>query len=159
MKKKIILIVILFFVVSFFVINGTLALYRKAINPNGTIAFAKWDVSLNQNDENNHISVVPGDETSTASYTINITSLSEVDIIYTIVLNDVPQGVSVALDGGEFTAPTNNKIIFNEIGTIRYSDNNKTKSHILTFKAAQGTTYVANSEIDVNVIARQRLDN
>ena len=89
----------------------------------------------------------------------NITSLSEVDIIYTIVLNDVPQGVSVALDGGEFTAPTNNKIIFNEIGTIRYSDNNKTKSHILTFKAAQGTTYVANSEIDINVIARQRLAN
>lgn len=159
MKKKMILIVILFFVVSFFVINGTLAIYRNTTNPNGNLILAKWDVSLNQSGIDDHISIIPGDATSTASYTVKITSVSEVDIIYTIKVEDLASGISVSLDGGNFVIPTDNKVIFNEIGTINYSDASKTKTHTLTFKADQNAQFSTDSEINVNVIARQRLAN
>ena len=65
------------------------------------------------------------------AYTVNITSTSEVDIIYSIIVDNVPSGVTVSLDNGNFTLPTNNKVIFANVSTINYSDVNKTKSDII----------------------------
>ena len=159
MKRKILIIVILVIVVSFFIIPGSLAIYRNIVNSNDNIASAQWNVVLNQSSVNNYISVVAGDSTSSASYTINITSTSEVDITYSIIVNDIPSGVTVALDNGSFETPTNGTVIFSNVSTINYSDINKTKSHSLTFKAASGATYVTDEEIDIDVVARQLLAN
>ena len=159
MKRKILIIAILALVLCFFVIPGSLAIYRNIANKNNNVASAQWNVVLNQSNVNNYISVVAGDNTSSASYTVNITSTSEVDITYSIVVDNVPTGVTVSLDNGSFQTPSNNTVIFSNVSTINYSDVNKTKSHSLTFKAAAGTTYVTDNEIDIDVVARQLLAN
>lgn len=157
MRKKILITTIIVLVLSFFVIPGSYAIYRNILNSNGDIASAQWNVTLNQVGVNNYISVLAGDATSSASYTVNVRSISEVDIAYTIVVSNIPSGTSVALDNGSYQQPTNNQVIFNNAGTILYSDVNKTKTHTLTFQAASGATYVSNQEVNVDVIARQTL--
>ena len=157
MRKKILITTIIVLVLSFFIIPGSYAIYRNILNSNGNIAAAQWNVTLNQDGVNNYISVLAGDATSSASYTVNVRSISEVDIVYSIVVSNIPSGTTVALDNGSDQQPTNNQIIFNNAGTILYSDVNKTKTHTLTFKAASGATYVSNQEVNVDVIARQTL--
>ena len=159
MRKKILTIIILVLVLSFFVIKGSYALYRNIVNPSADIAAATWSVTLNQTGENNNLSVVAGDENSTASYTVNITSISQVDIIYSIVVEDIPEGIIVKLDDGEYQTPTNGQVIYTDVSTINYSDTNKTKSHILTFKANSNAAAALQEEININVIARQVLAN
>ena len=157
MRKKILTIVILVLISSLFVIQSSFALYRRIFNPNGNIAAATWSVTLNQSNEENNLSIVAGDETSTASYTVNITSNSEVDIIYSIVVEDIPSGVHVKLDDGEYQTPSNNEVIFVDVSTINYTDQNKTKSHTLTFKADSNAEDTLNEEININVMTRQVL--
>lgn len=158
MKKKILMIVILVLVLAFLVVPGSLAIYRTISNPNGDVALATWNIELDQSEVNNHISITAGDATSVAHYTLNIVSNAQVDIIYSIVLNNLPTGTSVELDNsGTFIQESSGTVIFNEIGTINYSDLNKNRTHTLAFKAASGATYVTDQAVDVNVIARQTL--
>ena len=159
MKKKMLIIVILVSVLSFFVIRASYALYRNVVNPNGNIATATWNVTLNQDDEEKNLSIVAGDENSTASYNVNVTSTSEVDIIYSIVVDNIPDGVEVKLDDGEYQTPSDNQIVFSDVSTINYTSENKTKTHVLTFKAESNTEEVLDEEIDITVVARQTLTN
>lgn len=160
MKKKMLIIVILVSVLSFFVIRASYALYRNVVNPNGSIATATWNVTLNQDNEEKNLSIVAGDENSTASYNVNITSTSEVDIIYSIVVDNIPAGVEVKLDDGEYQTPSSdNQIVFSDVSTINYASENKTKTHVLTFKAESNTEEVLDEEIDITVVARQTLTN
>lgn len=159
-KKKMLIVVVLVLVLSFFVIPGSLAIYRGILNNNGDVALATWNISLNQSGEDNYLSIIPGDATSTASYTLNITSNAQVDIIYSIVIEDLPTGTSIDLDNsGTFTSEQNGTVIFNGVGTINYSDQSKNRTHTLTFKSAAGSTYVTDQEVNINVVARQKLAN
>lgn len=157
MKKIMPIPVIISILVIFFIIPMSYAIYRSYSTVGGNIATASWNVSLNQNNVNNNLTIIPGENGTTASYTINITSNSEVDVIYSIVIENLPSGVSISLDDGSFVAANNNKVVFTDVGTILYSDANKNKSHVITIKANSNTQYVNNQEIDVNVIARQAL--
>ena len=159
MKKKVLIIVILVLVLSFFVIKATFAMHRNMVNPNGDIAAATWNVTLNQNGVNNNLLVVAGDENSVASYTVSITSTSQVDVVYSIVVEDIPSGVTVKLDNGEYQTPTNGQVIYTDVSEINYSSVNKTKSHTLTFKANSNAENALQEEINVNVVARQVLAN
>lgn len=157
MKKIMPIPIIISILVIFFIIPMSYAIYRSYSTVGGNIATASWNVSLNQNNVNNNLTIIPGENGTTASYTINITSNSEVDVIYSIVIENLPSGVSISLDDGSFVAANNNKVVFTDVGTILYSDANKNKSHVITIKANSNTKYVNNQEIDVNVIARQAL--
>ena len=157
MKKIMPIPIIISILVILFIIPMSYAIYRSYSTGGVTIATASWNVSLNQNNVNNNLTIIPGENGTTASYTINITSNSEVDVIYSIVIENLPSGVSISLDDGSFVAANNNKVVFTDVGTILYSDANKNKSHVITIKANSNTQYVNNQEIDVNVIARQAL--
>ena len=157
MKKIMPIPIIISILVILFIIPMSYAIYRSYSTGGGNIATASWNVSLNQNNVNNNLTIIPGENGTTASYTINITSNSEVDVIYSIVIENLPSGVSISLDDGSFVAANNNKVVFTDVGTILYSDANKNKSHVITIKANSNTQYVNNQEIDVNVIARQAL--
>ena len=157
MKKIMPIPIIISVLVILFIIPMSYAIYRSYSTVGGNIATASWNVSLNQNNVNNNLTIIPGEAGTTASYTINITSNSEVDVIYSIVIENLPSGVSISLDDGSFVAANNNKVVFTDVGTILYSDANKNKSHVITIKANSNTQYVNNQEIDVNVIARQAL--
>ena len=157
MKKIMPIPIIISILVILFIIPMSYAIYRSYSTGGGNIATASWNVSLNQNNVNNNLTIIPGENGTTASYTINITSNSEVDVIYSIVIENLPSGVSISLDDGSFVTANNNKVVFTDVGTILYSDANKIKSHVITIKANSNTQYVNNQEIDVNVIARQAL--
>lgn len=151
-NKKIIMIVAFLLIV----IPFSYALLRSINNANGNLVAATWNVTVNESG-NNYMSIAASPMDIEASYTIDVTSQSQVDMIYSIVIDGLPSGVSVSIDNGEFVQETNNKVTFSNVGTIAYSDTNKTKSHTLTFKATSSSNVVNEKEVDINVIARQAL--
>ncbi len=150
---------IIFGILSLFFVPMSFALVRMKNEIQGDMAFASWNVTLNQNGINNYLSIIGNPNGTTASYNVNITGNAEVDIVYSITIKDLPTGVSVSLDGGEFIQEANHKVIINDVGTILYSDTNKTRTHTLTFKANENAEYDNNHEVNINVIARQMLGN
>ena len=150
-NKKILIIIVLFLLVR---INLSFSILRVAKNSVGNLNTAQWQISLSQNSVDNYLSVVSGDNSSVSSYALDITNSSEVNAVYSVVLNGLPSGVSASIDGVSFLPETNNKIIFSDIGTI---NSGNTETLTLSFKALTGSTIINDKEIDINVIARQTL--
>ena len=153
-KKNIVFAII---VVLFFMIPTTYAIFKDKLSGNGSLTLATWNVELNQSNINDHLSIISSPNETVASYTVNINSISEVSIIYSIVVDNLPSGVSVSLDGVNYESGYNHKVIFSNIGTIPYDDATKTRQHTLYFKAASNATYVTDSEVNVNVEAKQQV--
>lgn len=158
-KGKIIGIIVLTGVISFFVIPISYALYKKSSSISGTIYLSNWNVSLNQNDVGNHLAIIPEPDNINDSYTLNITSNSEVDVMYSIIIDGLPTGVSVKADNGNFIQESNHRVVINDAGTIYYNDVNRTKTCVLTFKASSTTQYVDNQEVNISVIFSQSAAN
>ena len=150
-KKTIMIIAFLLIVIPF-----SYALLRSINNANGNLVTATWNVSLNKSGDY-YMTIEPDPVGTQASYTIDVTSQSQVDMIYSIVIDGLPSGVCVSLDDGEFIQETNSKVTFSNVGTIAYTDTNKTRSHTMTFKVSNTSSYVDEKEVDINVIARQAL--
>ena len=155
--KKSNLIIYLIAVASFFIIPLSYALYKNSTYGNSQLASAVWSVSLNQTDVENELTIIP--EIKTDSYTLNVSSLSEVDITYDIVISDLPPGVSVALNDGTPLLASNGTVTFTNADTILYNANNKTSSKTLTFSAENNATTVSNQTVTINVIAKQLISN
>ena len=151
-KKSIVIILVLMFMIP-----TTYAVFKDKVLGNSNLTLAKWNVTLNQSNVNNSLSIVPEPNEMTASYTVNINSISEVSIIYSIVVDNLPSGVSVSLDGVNYEPEDNHKVVFSNIGTIPYNDATKERQHTLFFKATSNATYVDDSEVSVNVEVRQQV--
>lgn len=157
MKNKIIKIMIFVIGISLiFYAVQTFALLRNRASGNGSINTATWSVTRNQSQSGDSIEIVPG--LSTDSYTLTVQSNSEVDVIYSIIISNLPTGVKVDLDNsGNYRTPTAGTLRINSAGTINYNDSVKTKTHTLTFRAESGTTPVTDQEIDIDVEFKQGL--
>ena len=149
--------IILICLMVLIVIPSSYAIFKKAQSGTTQADLATWTVTLSEPEESNYLSILPDPNGTEASYDINITSQAEVDIVYTIVVENLPSGVSVALDNNTFVSAENNRVIFSDVFVIAHDANVKTKTHTLTFKAASGASYVTDHEVDINVIARQSL--
>lgn len=139
-----------------FIVPSTFSLLRGSTNTNGSLASAEWNVSLIEDTDNTSLVVLPG--TINATYELNVKSLSEVDVKYTVVISNLPSGVTVKFDDGDFQSQDeNNTISFTDIGTILYSDSveDKTKTHTLTFSADANADFVDNQKVNIDVIVRQ----
>ena len=159
MKKKDVIIALVFigFVILFFV-PSTYAIYRNDNTTTGDIASAEWNVTLEQSGVNNNLTVVPG--VANATYTLNVRSLSQVDVKYDVVLTNLPSGVEVAIGDGSsltFQPASNGTITFTNVGTILHNAANKTNSHTLTFRGTNGATYVNNQTVTVSVTVQEIL--
>ncbi len=138
-----------------FIIPLTYAILKSLASTNNDVPLASFNVTLNQTGEESGLSIM-SDGSTVASYNVNIKNESEVDIIYSIVVEDLPSNVSVKIDDDEqFTKEENGKVIFPDVDTILYNPQSQTKSHTLTFKAESSADIVSNKQINVNVIARQ----
>ena len=159
MKDKLLQRKVVFYValVLVIIIPVTYAIYKTGILGSGSISLASWNVTIDQSNESNYLSIVPDPNGTTASYRVNITNGSEVNVVYSIVIDNLPSGTSVSLDGGSFVSESNNKVTFSNVGTIPYSDSNRDRSHTVTFKASSGASYVNNQIVDINVVARQTI--
>ena len=151
-NKKILILASLFLLTKFSLI--TFSIFIRDLTGSGVVATAQWNVSLDQSGVNNRLSVVSGRIDSTASYTLNIENNSEVDVVYSIVIDNLPSGITILLDNVESIGETNNKVIFGDVGTINASD---TVTHTLTFRAESGSSFINNKEVDINVITRQTI--
>lgn len=153
-KKSLILIIIFLGLVSTIAIFDTYSIYRKEAKGNGTVRTSIWKTSLNQEGVNNTLTLVSGK--TSQNYTLKVESTSEVDVKYSIEINNIPSGVEVSLDGGTFKTPNNDKkVTFTGVGTILYSSTIKEKTHTLTFKSNLGTEEIINNKITINVITEQ----
>ena len=137
-----------------FIIPLTYAILKSLASTNNDVPLASFNVTLNQTGEESGLSIM-SDGSTLASYNVNIKNESEVDIIYSIVVEDLPSNVSVKIDDEQFIKEENGKVIFPDVGTILYNPQSQTKSHTLTFKAESSADIVSNKQINVNVIARQ----
>ena len=129
------------------------AKYRTNLQATNSASIAGWHVSTNVVDNtNNNLSIVS--ENNAASYTVEVNSTSEVTTRYTIVLTNVPTGLQVKLDGGNYQTPTNNKITFNA-GTFAPSDATPTHTHTLTFNDPLTTSNSGNVVVNIDVLFEQ----
>ena len=145
----------LIILLSFFVVPFTFTLYRESIMASGSLVAAEWSVTLEQNGVNNSLIVVP--EVATATYTLNVKSLSQVDVKYNIVVSGLPSGIDVSLNGVDYPTVTSGTVTFTNAGTILGTATDRINTHTLTFRGANGATFVNNQTITVNVYAEQLL--
>ncbi len=157
MKKRIIFVILLLFVVLIYFMPSSFAIFRNMKDGSGLVRGAQWSVSLNQTGVEDHLSIISVPNELVSSYTLNITSNSEVNVVYSIVIDNLPTGTSVLLDSGEYVQESNNKVTFTNAGTINYTDANKNKTHTLTFKASSSTSYVTNQVVNIDVVAKQQV--
>ena len=127
---------------------STSSKYISELNEkDATAPIAKWDVFTN-NDANKNINIIAG--TTTQSYTLQIYSGSETALSYSVELHDIPSYVLVSLDGATPVAPTNNEIVFNNVGTINANDTSA-HQHTLTFSATLDADEITNRDLDLDV--------
>lgn len=146
-------IIVLFIMLSFFLIPVSFAICKNQAVGNSALVSAQWNVSLEQTGVENNLTVIPG--STTATYTLNVKSLSEVNIKYSIILGNLPSGIEVSLNGIDFYSPSNGTVTFSNAGTILYSSANKTNTHTITFRGGNGAIAVNNQSVTVDVIAEQ----
>ena len=155
MKKKsikpILLIVLLTIV---FCAVQTFAILRKSSSGSGSLDTATWSVTRSVSQSGDSIDITKG--STTDNYILTVQSASEVDVIYSIIISNLPTGVEVDLDNsGNYRIPDNGTVIISPAGTINYNDSIKTKNHTLTFRATNAATPVTDQEIDIDVEFKQ----
>ena len=156
MKRKIEIISLLF-ILALFIIRSTLSLFRNSLAIDSSSTLATWNVTLEQNGVDRNLTVVP--EISNATYTLNVKSLSEVDVKYDVIISGLPTGIEVSIDGTNFQQETSGVVSFIDAGTILYNASNKTDSKTLTFRGTSSATAVNNQTVTVNVIAKQAISS
>ncbi len=152
MENKLKLIVLLF-IFGLFLMRSSFALFRNSLAIDHATDLAEWDVTLEQDGINNSLTVIPGLESST--YTLNVKSLSEVDIKYTVNITNLPSGIEASINGVDFYPEVNGVITFPNEFTILFSSLTKINTHTLTFRGTNNSTYVNNQTVSVNVEAVQ----
>ena len=153
LKKKFIIFLSIYFVfLTSYLSVLTLSKYAGKIEKSGSISVAKWDVTAAI--PNGNVNVVAGNTIDT--YTLTVTSESEIATNYSIVLSSLPMGVQVALDNGSFKGVSSGKIQFNNVGTFNTNSTTKTKTHILKVKAELFTDETSNKNIKVDVVFTQK---
>ena len=157
MKKRLVKISLLTIAIPlvFYAVH-TFAMLRRVKNATGTLNAATWSVTRNQSQSGDSIEIIPG--VSTDSYTLTVQSNSEVDVIYSIIVRNLPSDVEVDLDNsGNYRTASAGTLIISPAGAINYNDSVKTKTHTLTFRATPEATPIANQEIDIDVEFKQGL--
>lgn len=155
MKKKILLLSV-FAIFVFTVIVTTFAIFRGSGSAAGSLHAATWSISRSQSASGDSLEVIP--ELASDVYNLTVTSNSEVDVVYTIIVSNLPTGVEVSLDNGTYQTPTSGTVrISNAQTVINYNDTVKTKNHTLTFRATSSAQVVSDQEIDVDVEFKQSI--
>ena len=131
------------------------AKYSSLITKNGSIAVAKWDVSLSGNDSETLPTIVIGDDSTYQEYDLTVTSNSEVAITYTLVLANVPEGLWVTVGNDSYSADENGRITIPDLGYFSALDNESTHVHKLTFIVPIDSEAFNDETIDIDVVFSQ----
>ena len=133
LKKKPVICLILILIV--FSNSFILSKYTSTIGGTASKSIAKFDVSIDTNDNaSDTLSMLSG--TTEATYIVKVSSRSEVNASYIIVLSNVPAGLQVSLDNGAYQTPTNSTITFagNNCSNCSFSLGSNVTEHSHTLK-------------------------
>lgn len=133
------LIVIFLCIIAVFshILFGTYAKYNTSQDFGDGARVARWSPSAVLEDSN-ELRIVKGNSEDT--YTFTVTSESEVANTYSVILRDVPQGVSVTIGYETQTADTANaELTFENVGSFEASPEVTSAEHTITFSADLGT--------------------
>ena len=152
-KKKIVKFTAIYFACFLvFFAAVTIAKYLDVTVASGTKDIAKWEVLYDSSDNvTNKINVVSGNETQNQTYTIKVTSNSDVKASYSLVLTNVPNDVEAKVDGGSYVSSVNNTITINNIGTINANASNRTNTHTLKFNTPLNSQVIGENAINVEM--------
>ena len=145
-------LIILVYLLAAFCIPSTLGMYKNVAGSTKSLNTAEWDVSITP-DVNSSLQVIP--DSTNATYTLIVSNDSEVDVVYDIVISNLPSGVEVKLDSEQNFRQqlSGNTIRISNAGSILY--NGSPVTHTLTFRAVTGATVVSNQSVTINVEFKQ----
>ena len=153
MHNKNIELVILVYLLATFCIPSTLGIYKRNASSSSIVDTSAWDVDIDQTGLSGSVSVIEGDANG-GTYTLKVVSDSEVDVVYDIIVRNIPSGVQVKLGNGSFQ-PASSTVTFSNAGTILYGSQPMENTHVLTFKANNGATIVNNQTVTIDVDFKQ----
>lgn len=113
--------------------GGLYARYHSSGTGSATANVAKFSVSCSSSDSNTTKTLEIGSE-ETVTYPFTVTNTSDVTIRYTIVIENLPQGVNVGGNSGTFT--------------LKYG---ASQSHTLTFQATDAATEVTEQKVSIKI--------
>ena len=155
-KRKLLIIACMLMVFAFLVIPLSRAIFKSNGGGTGTIATAAWNVEIDQTGISSNVSTTIGSANGT-DYTLKLVSDSEVNVTYSITIDNIPNGVDVKLNGGSFQTPSNGTITFPDAGTINYTGSPVEVTRTITFKANNGATAVNAQQLTISVDFKQNL--
>ena len=130
------------------------AKYKTRVSGSDIAHVAKWNVGIDTSNNADKLYLVSENENDTNSYNITVTSTSEVSSRYSIILSNVPDGLQVKLDSGDYRSPDGNIITFDYAGTFLIGEQT-TRTHTLTFKDLLTSNNNGDIDVDVNVVFEQ----
>ncbi len=148
--------IILVLLLAFLYIPSSLGIYKNNSGSSVGISTADWYVALNQNGISGSVTATAGSTNGT--YTLKLVSDSEVDVIYSITVSNIPSGVDVALNdynNGAFQTPLNGTTTFPNAGTIDYTGSSEEVTRTLTFRANSGAASVNSQQVTIDVDFKQ----
>ena len=144
-------------VLSSFILPITYSRYITRQAGISSTALAKWEVFMIE-DSNNELELVSKNVTS-ASYSFQITSTSDVASEYGIKILNVPQDVTLTIDEGTPVSPDNNgEISVENLGFFVLNSINTTHEYTLTFSSDSSTLASINT-MELQVDIRQTISN
>ncbi len=150
------ILIIVFALFCIFSIPYSLGILKSNVSSLAALDTALWSVSVDSN-SNRTINLMPN--AGTAQFTVVVTSNSEVDTEYSVIVSNIPSGVDVKLDNGNFESLENGSdtITFSNVGTIVYGNGDNEKTHVLTFRANADAVIVSNQTVNIDVEFKQSI--
>lgn len=146
-KKKLLLIT---FSIVLIILTATITYSKYQDNATGKVGIegATWNVSLIGDDD---IDLTTGEE---QMYSVQVKNNSEVNVIYSIIIENLPDDIKVKLDDNEYVEETDNKIIFTNVGELLVGETVE-RSHELTFTTPLEAEETEN-EVSIKVQFKQK---
>lgn len=141
-------------ILSTIVLPITYSRYIESDSGSARSALAKWDVSIIE--DTNGLELVARN-TSSTSYTLKVTSTSEVACDYTIAISEIPANVTLTIDGIPYTPDEYGVVIKENLGGFNVNSSSQTNTHILTFSSNSSLTATGNITMDLQVDIKQRI--
>ena len=133
-------------------INDAKSKYKSNAGGDSNATIAEWVVALNPVTEGNDFNMVTGN--TNVDYTIKVKSSSQVSCNYTIIISNVPNDIKVCLDDVNEKSPSENRVIFSNVGSFIIGDGIEEKTHKLSFSAPIESN-ANNNQINIQVVFTQ----
>ena len=135
--------------ISISLTSNLIAKYSKTVSGSDSARVAKFDVGTTTNSQPDKIELVPGDSDSSGTYKFTISNNSEVVVKNTIIVNNVPNQVTVTYKETQLIS-TGSVLTF-DAGVL---DIKGTETCILTFSALGGSETQV-TQVKIQVVAEQ----